>query len=83
MSKYTTTVKSICESFAKANGYTGTDVNEIIQNAYQSIFSFYFPIFEPTHRAELCKKNSKALLFSRDRSRDIWILESAARHALE
>lgn len=63
MSKYTTTVKSICESFAKANGYTGTDVNEIIQNAYQSIFSFYFPIFEPTHRAELCKKILKHYYF--------------------
>ena len=63
MSKYTTTVKSICESFAKANGYTGTDVNEIIQNAYQSIFSFYFPIFEPTHRAELCKKILKHYFF--------------------
>lgn len=63
MSKYTTTVKSICESFANANGYTGTDVNEIIQNAYQSIFSFYFPIFEPTHRAELCKKILKHYYF--------------------
>lgn len=63
MSKYTTTVKRICESFANANGYNGTDVNEIIQNAYQSIFSFYFPIFEPTHRAELCKKILKHYYF--------------------
>lgn len=63
MSKYTATVKSICESFAKSNGYTGTDVNEIIQNSYQSIFSFYFPIFEPTHRAELCKKILKHYFF--------------------
>lgn len=63
MSKYTVTVKSICESFANANGYTGSDVNQIIQNAYQSIFSFYFPIFEPTHRAELCKKILKHYYF--------------------
>ena len=63
MSKYTATVQSICESFANANGYNGTDVNEVIQNSYQSIFSFYFPIFEPTHRAELCKKILKHYYF--------------------
>lgn len=54
MSKYTTEVRFICETAAglsESKGYN--DVNEIIANARESIFSFDYPIFDEEYRSVL------------------------------
>ena len=57
MSKYTTEVRFICETAA---GYRESQpyskVNEIIQKAIPSVFSFNFPIFDENYRNVLCTK---------------------------
>lgn len=55
MASFTTQVRTICESQAKINGYTGSDPFEIVKHAYPRIF-LDFPIYDPNHREELCEK---------------------------
>lgn len=57
MSKYTTEVRYICENAAGLDESKGfSDVDEIIENAIPSIFSFDFPIFDETYRNVICTK---------------------------
>lgn len=54
MSKYTTEVRYICESFSsltESKGYSS--VNEIIANSRDKIFDFDYPIFDETYRSVL------------------------------
>ena len=57
MAKYTTEVRSICETLA---GYEASEgyksVNEIITNSRQKIFSFDYPLFDTTYKPVLEKK---------------------------
>lgn len=57
MSKYTTQVRFICESLA---GYSDSQgygkVSEIIDNSWEQIFDFDFPIFDANYKSVLCKK---------------------------
>lgn len=57
MSKYTTEVRYICE---KANGLDSSvgyaDIDNIIAGAIPSVFSFDFPLFDPTYKNVLCTK---------------------------
>ena len=56
MSKYTTEVRFICEQAAGKTESTGlSDVNDVISAAWSKIFE-NFPIYEESHRAELCTK---------------------------
>lgn len=56
MSKYTTEVRFICEQAAGKTESTGlSDVNAVIASAWPKIFE-NFPLFEESHRAELCTK---------------------------
>lgn len=51
MSKYTTEVRFICETYAGLRDSTGqADVNDIIQSAIPSIFNFNYPIFDEAYR---------------------------------
>lgn len=56
MSKYTTEVRFLCESFNKnkAGGYTSIDEN--IEAGVKEIFSFSFPIFDSEYKNVLCTK---------------------------
>lgn len=57
MSKYTTEVRYICETAAgydESKGYN--DVDKIIEDSVDNIFSFDFPIFDETYRNVLCIK---------------------------
>ena len=57
MSKYTTEVRFICETLAgydMSQGYG--KVSDVIDNSWQKIFDFDFPIFDPNYRSILCKK---------------------------
>lgn len=57
MSKYTTELRFICETLngdEESSGYN--DIEEIIDNVWDKIFSFDFPIFSETYRENLCKK---------------------------
>lgn len=57
MSKYTTEVRYICENAAgykESKGYA--DVDKIIEDSIDSIFSFDFPIFDESYRNVLCTK---------------------------
>lgn len=57
MSKYTTEVRYICE---QANGLDSSvgfaDVDQIIAGAIPSVFSFDFPVFDPSYKSVLCTK---------------------------
>ena len=57
MSKYTTEVRYICEKYA---GYDESkeypDVKTIIDNSWEKIFDFDFPIFDEDYKPVLCKK---------------------------
>ena len=56
MSKYTTEVRFICEQAAGKTESTGfSDVNDVISAAWSKIFE-NFPIYNESHRAELCTK---------------------------
>lgn len=51
MSKYTTELRFICESFAgEKKSVDGSGVNEVIQLALPKIFDFDFPIFDESYR---------------------------------
>lgn len=57
MSKYTTEVRYICEKasgFDESKGYA--DVDAIISEAVDKIFSFTFPIFDETYKEVICTK---------------------------
>lgn len=57
MSRYTTEVRTICESLAGVYEPTGyEDIDEILDIAAPKIFSFDFPIFDEAYRLPLCKK---------------------------
>lgn len=57
MSEYTTEVRFICETLAghdMSQGYG--KVSEIIDNSWDKVFDFDFPIFDSAYRSVLCKK---------------------------
>ena len=57
MSKYTTEVRFICETLAgfdMSQGYG--KVSDILDNSWNKVFDFDFPIFDETYRSVLCKK---------------------------
>lgn len=57
MSKYTTEVRFICESYAGLSESTGQkSVNNIIKQAIPKVFDFDFPIFDEAYREVLCGK---------------------------
>ena len=54
MAKYTTEVRTICESYAgldESVGYSGID--DVISNSVSKIFDFNFPIFDDNYRLTL------------------------------
>lgn len=56
MSKYTTQVRFICETFAgydESKGYKS--IEEILDKSWEGIFDFDFPIFDESYRSVLCK----------------------------
>ena len=57
MSKYTTEVRFICESVSGLDNSVGAnDVNSVLNNSWDKIFNFNFPIFDEAYREILCKK---------------------------
>lgn len=57
MSKYTTEVRFICEKYAgldESKGYSS--VNDILQDSWDKVFDFNFPIFDEDYRSVLCQK---------------------------
>ena len=57
MSKYTTEVRYICEKANDLENSVGyLDVDDIIEGAIPSVFSFDFPIFDETYREVICTK---------------------------
>lgn len=57
MSKYTTQVRFICESYAELDESVGyTKVDEVITKAIPKVFDFEFPIFDEAYRNVLCRK---------------------------
>lgn len=56
MSKYTTQVRFICETYANLTGSTGfNNIEDVLNKSWSKIFSD-FPIFDEHYRPELCKK---------------------------
>lgn len=56
MSKYTTQVRFICESYADLTESAGfNNIETVLDKSWSKIFS-EFPIFDEKYRAELCKK---------------------------
>lgn len=57
MSKFTTEVRFICESYAGLDESTGSDnIETVLENCVDRIFNFNFPIYDESHRRELEKK---------------------------
>ena len=57
MSKYTTELRYVCESYAKEPESVGyDDVAHVIDKSWDKVFSFDFPIFDENYREALCKK---------------------------
>ena len=57
MSKYTTQVRFICETLAGYDESQGlSKVQEIIDDTWDKLFDFDFPIFDEEYRSVLCKK---------------------------
>lgn len=57
MSKYTTELRYVCETYAKEPESVGyDDVTHIINRSWDKVFSFDFPIFDENYREPLCKK---------------------------
>lgn len=57
MAKYTTEVRTICENYAnlkKSEGYNS--VQRILNDSWDKVFDFDFPIFDENYREPLCKK---------------------------
>lgn len=56
MARYTTQVRTICETVAGLSDSVGyTDVEVVLNDSWDKIFTA-FPIFDEAHRADLCKK---------------------------
>lgn len=56
MARYTTQVRTICETEAGLSDSVGyTDVETVLNNSWDKIFTA-FPIYDEAHRADLCKK---------------------------
>lgn len=54
MSKYTTEVRYICESYSGLDASVGLDdTDRVIETAAPKIFSFWFPIFDEAYRKPL------------------------------
>ena len=54
MSKYTTQVRRICESYAgNPENLEYAEVKDIIEKARPKVFSFEYPIFDPTYKGVL------------------------------
>lgn len=57
MSKYTTEVRYICENYASLNESKGyNDIETILDNSWDKVFDFPFPMFSEEYREDLCKK---------------------------
>lgn len=57
MSKYTTQVRFICESYAGLNESEGyNSINTILENSWNKVFDFDFPLFDENYRKPLCFK---------------------------
>ena len=57
MSKYTTQVRLICESLLGLNeNVLSTSVDDVLEQTWDKVFTFNFPIFDETYRKELCIK---------------------------
>lgn len=57
MSHYTTEVRYICENAAGLTKSAGYDlVDDILENSWNKVIPFNFPIFDESYRAVLCKK---------------------------
>ena len=57
MSKYTTEVRYICESYVPLNKSVGyNDIENVLDNSWNKVFDFPFPIFNEEYREDLCKK---------------------------
>ena len=60
MSKYTTEVRFICETYAGLTESTGySNVEQVIENSRSQIFDFSYPIFDEAYKTTL---ESKILL---------------------
>lgn len=57
MSKYTTEVRFICETYAGLSESVGlTKVKEVLAQSWEKVFDFDFPIFDENYRSVLCQK---------------------------
>lgn len=57
MSKYTTQVRLICESLLDLNeNVVSNGVDDILEQTWDKVFTFKFPIFDEAYRKELCIK---------------------------
>ena len=57
MSKYTTEIRFICENYAGlSQSVDYQDVNTVLENSWEKVFDFPFPIFDENYRSVLCKK---------------------------
>ena len=57
MSKYTTEVRYVCESYVPLNESVGyNDIENVLDKSWNKVFDFPFPIFNEDYREDLCKK---------------------------
>lgn len=57
MSKYTTELRYICENYAgNSESQGGKKVKDILDNSWDKVFDFDFPIFDNSYRKPLCTK---------------------------
>ena len=57
MSKYTTEVRFICETYAGLSESVGlSKVKEVLAQSWNKVFDFDFPIFDENYRSVLCQK---------------------------
>lgn len=57
MSKYTTELRYICENYASLNESKGyNDIETVLDNSWDKVFDFPFPVFNEEYREDLCKK---------------------------
>ena len=83
MSKYTTEVRFICESKSGLENSKGCDdVDEILNNSWNKIFTTKAEIFDENYRAVICKKILKTLLFKGNLFRNCWYLEVVVKYKI-
>lgn len=57
MSKYTTEVRFICENYAGLTESVGySDIEKILDESWEKVFDFEFPIFDNDYKSVLCRK---------------------------